>query len=73
MLVPFGLPVAAGDMQSASDSSSLMLDVIVIIGGSKGRSNEPGFSHCFSNLQEVARQLVRLTDTRHTTHNIKHI
>lgn len=38
-------------MQSASDSTSAMLDVIVIMGGSNGRSSEPGFSHCFSNLR----------------------
>lgn len=50
-LIPFGLPVGAGDMQSASDSTSAMLDVIVIMGGSNGRSSEPGFSHCFSNLR----------------------
>lgn len=39
-----------GDI-SASDSTSLMFVVIVIIGGMNGRSSDAGFSVCFSCLK----------------------
>lgn len=42
--------LTAGEIESLSDSTSLMLQVIVIIGGAPGRSNEVGFSKSFSIL-----------------------
>lgn len=48
---PPGLPTTVGDRISTSDdSASLMFDVIVIMGGINGRSNEAGFSDCFNCL-----------------------
>lgn len=40
-----------GDI-SASDSTSLIFVVIVIIGGIKGRSRDAGLSVCFSCLKD---------------------
>lgn len=42
-----------GDIDSASDSASLMLQVIVIMGGTKGRSREVGLSKSFKVLRIV--------------------
>lgn len=46
----------AGEGASASDTTSLLLQVIVIIGGSNGRSSEVGFSHCFRNLERREKE-----------------
>uniref|UniRef100_A0A182TRB3 Uncharacterized protein n=1 Tax=Anopheles melas TaxID=34690 RepID=A0A182TRB3_9DIPT len=47
----------AGEGASASDTASLLLQVIVIIGGSNGRSSEVGFSHCFRNLERREKEV----------------
>lgn len=49
-LLDGGLSEAGGDIKS--DSASLAFAVTMMMGGVKVRSNEVGFSSCFSNLED---------------------